>query len=112
MNSSDQLDLTFSALGHPVRRAIIVRLTSGDMTVNELAEPFDLSLPAISKHIRVLEKAGLIDRRRDAQSRPCSLNPSALEKISNWTEQYRYIWEGRFDRLAQAAQQLKEPENE
>ena len=104
----DSLDATFSALAHPTRRAILARLAEGQATVNQLAEPFDMSLPAISKHIKVLEEAGLITRGRSAQFRPCSLNPEALQAVSDWTEQYRHIWSARFDAMDNALKQLKE----
>ena len=96
----DRLDETFAALANPTRRAILARLARGDATVNELAEPFDLTLPAISKHIKVLERAGLIERSRHAQFRPCRLDPTPLADVAGWAEQYRPIWEERFDRLA------------
>lgn len=100
MDSNEQrLDDTFSALAHTTRRAILARLAMGEATVSELAEPFDMSLPAISKHIRVLERAGLITQGQKAQYRPCTLNASALQEISTWTEQYRHIWEESFDRM-------------
>lgn len=107
MRDTDQLDLTFAALANPTRRAILARLAKGQATVNELAEPFAMSLPAISKHIRVLENAGLIEREREAQFRRCSLNPQPLADIANWTEPYRRIWEGRFDALADALSDMK-----
>ena len=93
------LDAAFSALAHPVRRAMLARLIEADATVNELAKPFDMSLPAISKHIRVLETAGLITRGKHAQFRPCQINASGLEQVANWTDQYRHIWEARFDKM-------------
>jgi DNA-binding transcriptional ArsR family regulator len=95
----DRLSETFAALANPTRRAILTRLAEGEATVNELAVPFDLTLPAVSKHIKVLEKAGLVVRSRRAQSRPCTLNPAALVEVSSWAEQYRQIWETGFDRL-------------
>lgn len=95
----ERLSETFAALANPTRREILARLAGGEATVNELAEPFDLTLPAISKHIKVLEKAGLVARSRRATSRPCALNPAPLEAIAGWAEQYRPIWEARFDRL-------------
>ena len=107
-----KLDMTFSALAHPVRRAMLAKLSEGPVSVNALAEPFDMSLPAISKHIKVLEKAGLISRGRDAQFRPCRLNPEPLEQISNWADQYRPIWEARFDRLQSALNTMKEPSHD
>jgi DNA-binding transcriptional ArsR family regulator len=96
---SDRLDATFSALADPTRRAILARLASGEASVLELAEPFDVSLPAISRHLKVLERAGLIARGRDAQRRPCRLTPAPLRDVSEWTERYRRLWEERFDRL-------------
>ena len=112
MDQNDQLDATFSALAHPIRRAILARLANGPATVNELAEPFSTSLPAISQHIRVLENADLIERGRKAQFRPCTLNAKPLADISNWTNQYRDIWEDRFDILSAALQNMKENEDE
>ena len=94
-----QLDLTFSALADPTRRAILARLAAGEATVTELAKPFKISLPAISKHLKVLERAGLIVRGRAAQWRPCRLEPAALEGAAEWLEDYRVFWEGSFDRL-------------
>ncbi|KPB01084.1 ArsR/SmtB family transcription factor [Ahrensia marina] len=99
MNEDTKLDAAFSALAHPARRAILARLAQGAATVNVLAEPLDMSLPAVSKHIRVLENAGLISRGKDAQFRPCTLNAQTLETVANWTDQYRYIWEARFDAM-------------
>jgi DNA-binding transcriptional ArsR family regulator len=95
----DQLDETFAALANATRRAILARLADGDATVNELAEPFAMTLPAISKHIKVLERAGLVVRGRRAQYRPCALDAAPLEEVSTWAEQYRPIWEARFDRM-------------
>jgi len=97
---NDRLDETFAALANPTRRAILARLAGGEATVNELAEPFDMTLPAISKHIKVLERAGLIERSRHAQFRPCRLDPGPLADVAGWAEQYRPIWEDRFDRLS------------
>jgi DNA-binding transcriptional ArsR family regulator len=97
MIDDDKLDAVFSALAHPARRAILARLAEGTATVNTLAEPFKMSLPAVSKHIQVLEAAGLIKREKDAQFRPCTLQPEALEAVASWTERYRPIWEARFD---------------
>ena len=99
MTSEDTLDATFAALAHPTRRAILARLVDGDATVNDLAEPFEMSLPAVSRHIRVLEEAGLITRSKTAQFRPCKLNPSAVQAVATWAEQYRPIWEARFDAM-------------
>jgi DNA-binding transcriptional ArsR family regulator len=93
------LDLTFAALADPIRRAIVSRLAQGDATVLELAEPFAVSLPAISKHLKVLERAGLITRSRDAQRRPCSLRGESLGAVVEWAEHTRVAWEERFDRL-------------
>ncbi|WP_027998330.1 ArsR/SmtB family transcription factor [Sinorhizobium arboris] len=95
----DQLSSTLSALADPTRRAIIARLAAGEATVNELAAPFDMSLPAVSKHLKVLERAGLISRGRNAQWRPCRLEAAPLKDIADWVERYRHFWEGSFDRL-------------
>jgi DNA-binding transcriptional ArsR family regulator len=95
----DALDRTFSALADPTRRAILARLASGETSVNELAAPFDISLPAISRHLKVLEHAGLISRGRDAQWRPCRLEAGPLEDIANWVERYRKFWDKSFDRM-------------
>lgn len=112
----ERLDQTFAALANSTRRAILARLAEGEATVNELAEPFDLSLPAISKHIKVLERAGLITQGRDAQYRPCTIDVTPLEEVSRWTEQYRHIWEESFDRMDDYIKQLndknKEKDNE
>lgn len=102
----DRLDETFAALANSTRRAILARLSDGDATVNELAAPFEMSLPAISRHLKVLERAGLIVRSRNAQFRPCALEPAALEAVSSWAEQYRPIWEGRFDQMDDYLRQL------
>lgn len=93
------LDLTFAALADPIRRAIVSRLATGDATVQELAEPFDVSLPAISRHLKVLERAGLITRGKDAQRRPCHLRGERLGEVVEWAEHTRGAWESRFDRL-------------
>ena len=98
-SASDRLTATFSALADPTRRAILARLTLGETSVGELAEPFDMSLPAISKHLKVLERAGLIARGRDAQRRPCRLAAEPLHEISDWVVTYRRFWEQRLDRL-------------
>ncbi|PDT53594.1 MULTISPECIES: metalloregulator ArsR/SmtB family transcription factor [Sinorhizobium] len=95
----DQLSTTLSALADPTRRAIITRLASGEATVNELAAPFDMSLPAVSKHLKVLERAGLIARGRNAQWRPCRLQAEPLKEIADWVGRYRPFWEASFDRL-------------
>ncbi|MBI4884272.1 MAG: winged helix-turn-helix transcriptional regulator [Actinobacteria bacterium] len=94
-----RLDGTFAALSNSTRRAILGRLAQGAATVNELAAPFQMKLPSISKHIKVLERAGLIQRGHRAQYRPCALDPAPLEQVSTWTERYRPIWEARFDRM-------------
>jgi DNA-binding transcriptional ArsR family regulator len=95
----DRLSETFAALANSTRRAILARLADGAATVNELAEPFELTLPAVSKHIKVLERAGLIRRGQQAQYRPCALDAAPLEVVSTWAEQYRAVWEARFDRM-------------
>src|ERR671928_908045 len=97
--STDRLDATFAALADPTRRAILARLASGEASVNELAEPFSMSQPAISKHLKVLERAGLVSRGRDAQRRPCRLEAQPLAEANEWLERYRRIWEGNFQRL-------------
>src|SRR6201996_5605943 len=97
--TSQQLDATFAALADPTRRAILARLAQGEASVNELVEPFDMSQPAISKHLRVLERAGLISRSRDAQRRPCKLEAKPLAEADEWLERYREFWEASFDRL-------------
>src|ERR1700726_1876398 len=97
--SSDPLDSTFAALADPTRRAILARLASGETSVTELAEPFEMSMPAISKHLKVLERAGLIARGREAQWRPCRLEAGPLKDVSKWLEHYRRFWEQSFDRL-------------
>jgi DNA-binding transcriptional ArsR family regulator len=95
----DHLSATFSALADPTRRAILARLVLGETSVGELAEPFDMSLPAVSKHLKVLEHAGLITRSREAQWRPCKLEPEAFKDVDQWLEDYRRLWNERFDRL-------------
>src|ERR687890_568730 len=97
--TADHLSLTFAALADPTRRAILARLASGECSVTELAAPFDMSMPAVSKHLRVLERAGLIARGREAQRRPCRLRPASLKDVADWAERYRIIWEQRLDRL-------------
>jgi DNA-binding transcriptional ArsR family regulator len=97
--SSDPLSLTLAALADPTRRAILARLTTGEATVNQLAEPFDMSLPAVSKHLKVLERAKLISRGRSAQWRPCRLEPEPLRAVDGWLGDYRELWEHRLDRL-------------
>ena len=96
---ADPLSATFSALADPTRRAILARLSRGPGSVTELAEPFDMSLPAVTKHLKVLEKAGLITKGREAQWRPCRLEAQPLREVSDWLEQYRRFWEARLDRL-------------
>lgn len=105
--SEDQLNLTFAALADPTRRAILARLIAGHTTVTELAEPHDMSLPAISKHLRVLERSGLIERSRDAQSRPCHLKAAPLKQAVAWLEDYRRHWEESFDRLGDYLKKLQ-----
>ena len=107
---TDQLSATFAALADPTRRAILARLLSGECSVGELAEPFDMSMPAVSKHLRVLERAGLIVRGREAQWRPCRIQPKPLKEVAEWTETYRHIWEQRFDRLESYLQELQSKE--
>lgn len=97
---ADRLDATFAALADPTRRAILARLAAGEAAVKELAEPFAMSLPAVSKHLKVLERAGLIDRGRHAQSRPCRLAAAPLKEAAEWLERYRRFWEESFERLA------------
>jgi DNA-binding transcriptional ArsR family regulator len=104
---ADQLSLTFSALADPTRRAILARLLSGECSVTDLAEPFDMTMPAVSKHLRVLEHAGLIARRRDAQWRRCRIEADRLKEVADWVERYRHIWEERFDRLDQYLREMK-----
>ena len=104
---TDHLSTTFAALADPTRRAILGRLVTGECSVTELAEPFEMSLPAVSKHLRVLERAGLIARGREAQWRPCRLEAAPLKEVADWTEHYRTIWEGRLDRLDSYLTQLK-----
>jgi DNA-binding transcriptional ArsR family regulator len=107
----DHLSNTFAALADPTRRAILARLALGETSVNQLAEPFDISLPAISRHLKVLEKAGLITRSRDAQWRPCKLNPRQLKTAADWLDYYRRFWQESFDRLDDYLQQLKSSQN-
>jgi DNA-binding transcriptional ArsR family regulator len=97
--TTDTLSLTLSALADPTRRAILAKLANGEATVNELAAPFEISLPAISRHLKVLEAAGLISRGRDAQWRPCRLEVKQLKAVDNWLERYRKFWEGSFDKM-------------
>lgn len=104
--TDDRLSVTFSALAHPVRRSMLERLAHGGATVNELAEPFSMSLPAISRHIKVLEHAGLVTQGQRAQYRPCAIDATPLREVASWAEQYRPIWEGRFDQLESYLRQL------
>jgi DNA-binding transcriptional ArsR family regulator len=107
MATEDELSVTFAALSDPTRRAILARLAQGEATVLELAEPFQLSLPAVSKHLKVLQHAGLISQGRRAQWRPCRLEPAGLKAVSDWVERYRVIWEERFDRLDEYLRELQ-----
>ncbi|GJM41754.1 MAG: transcriptional regulator [Ardenticatenaceae bacterium] len=109
-SNDETLDQTFAALASSTRRAILARLAEGEATVNELAEPFNMSLPAISKHIKVLERAGLINRGQKAQYRPCTIDAAPLLAVATWTERYRHIWEARFDQMDTYLQQLKHKE--
>ena len=111
IEARDQLSKTFAALADPTRRAILARLARGEATVNELAKPFSMSLQAISKHLKVLERAGLITRGREAQWRPSRLEVAPLEEATDWIERYRQVWRDRFDRLDQEIQRLKEQAN-
>jgi DNA-binding transcriptional ArsR family regulator len=103
----DRLNETFAALADPTRRAIVMRLAGGEATVNELAAPFDISLPAISRHLKVLENAGLITRGRSAQLRPCKIEAAPLKEIADWVERYRGFWDQSFDRLDTYLTELK-----
>ena len=105
--SADQLDLTFAALADPTRRAILARLAGGPASVTELAAPFKMSLPAVSKHLKVLERAGLIGRGRDAQWRPCSLNAAPLKDVADWVGSYREFWDESFDRLEEYLREVQ-----
>ncbi|GAA1462848.1 metalloregulator ArsR/SmtB family transcription factor [Nocardiopsis exhalans] len=105
--ANDPLSLTFAALADPTRRAILARLAEGEATVNTLAEPFDISLQAVSKHLKVLERAGLITRGRDAQWRPCRLEAAPLEQVNEWVGRYRDRWEGRFARLDEELRRIQ-----
>jgi DNA-binding transcriptional ArsR family regulator len=107
---ADHLNATFAALADPTRRAILARLASGQCSVTELAEPFEMSMPAVSKHLKVLERAGLIARSREAQWRPCRLNAARLKEIADWVEHYRRFWEESFDRLDAYLRELKSKE--
>jgi DNA-binding transcriptional ArsR family regulator len=107
---ADVLDARFAALSDPTRRAIIARLAKGEATVTQLAAPFTMSQPAITKHLKVLERAGLISRGRDAQRRPCRLRPEAIKDVAQWTEQYRRFWEESYERLDEYLEELKRKE--
>ncbi len=107
---TDRLSATFSALADPTRRAILARLVLGETSVSDLAKPFDMSLPAVSKHLKVLEHAGLITRSREAQWRPCRIEPEALKGVDDWLERYRKLWEERFDRLDDYLRKLQTTE--
>lgn len=108
--SADRLSATFAALADPTRRAILARLISGEATVSELAEPFEMSLPAVSKHLKVLERAGLVGRGRAAQWRPCRLEAGPLKDVADWLERYRRFWEQSFDRLEEYLRVLQAQE--
>ena len=107
---TERLDAAFAALADPTRRAIVARLAKGEASVMELAEPFEMSQPAISKHLKVLERAGLISRGRDAQRRPCRLEAAPLRELTTWLERYRELWEARFERLDNLLEDLKDKE--
>jgi DNA-binding transcriptional ArsR family regulator len=108
---TDQLTATFAALADPTRRAILTRLAAGETSVTELAEPFEMSLPAVTKHLKVLERAGLITRGRQAQWRPCRLQAAPLKNARDWIEQYRTFWDERLDRLDDYLRELQSREN-
>jgi DNA-binding transcriptional ArsR family regulator len=110
--STDHLTTIFSALADPTRRAILARLTAGEASVTELAEPFEMSMPAISKHLKVLERAGLIARGREAQWRPCRLEAEPLKEAADWLESYRRFWEQSFDRLGEYLRELQSKEEQ
>ena len=107
---ADRLSVTFAALADPTRRAILARLAGGETTVTELAAPFDMSLPAVTKHLKVLEHAGLISRSREAQYRPCRLEPKSLKAATEWLETYRKLWEGKLDGLERYLHELQAKE--
>jgi DNA-binding transcriptional ArsR family regulator len=107
MSTTDRLNATFLALADPTRRAILARLALGEASVNELAEPFDMSQPAVSKHLKMLERAGLVSRGRDAQRRPCRLEPAPLEAAYLWIERYRQMWDMNFERLDTLLEELQ-----
>lgn len=109
--TTDQLSATFAALADPTRRAILARLSLGETSVTELAQPFQMTMPAVTKHLKVLERAGLITRGREAQWRPCKLDAAPLKVAASWVEQYRQFWEARLDRLDDYLQDLQAKEN-
>lgn len=111
-SEEDKLSEIFGALANSTRRAILARLAEGEATVNELAEPFNMSLPAISKHIKILERAGLIVQGQKAQYRPCTLDVTPLQEVSKWTEPYRHIWEARFDQMDDYINHLNQKEHD
>ncbi|MEX0955232.1 MAG: metalloregulator ArsR/SmtB family transcription factor [Rhizobiaceae bacterium] len=108
--NTDALSMTLSALADPTRRAIVARLATGEATVSELAEPFDMSFPAVSKHLKVLERAGLVEQGRTAQFRPRRLRPDPLRDLAGWLEEYRQLWEGRLDRLDDYLKEIQKGE--
>lgn len=110
MDNANRLDATFGALADPTRRGILARLAAGEASVTELAKPFAMTQPAISKHLKVLERAGLISRRRDAQRRPCRIEAKPLAEVNGWLESYRQFWEGSFQRLDALLNELKTQE--
>ncbi|MEQ8697474.1 MAG: metalloregulator ArsR/SmtB family transcription factor [Bauldia litoralis] len=112
MSETDPLSATFAALADPTRRMILARLADGEATVKELAEPFDMSMQAISKHLKVLERGGLIARSKQAQRRPCQLEPLALKQADDWLEGYRRHWEERFDRLSDYLRNVQDRESD
>jgi DNA-binding transcriptional ArsR family regulator len=109
---TDTLSITFAALADPTRRAILARLATGEATVNELAEPFEITLQAVSKHLKVLERAGLISRGRDAQYRPCRLESAPLDSAIGWVEEHRQVWQHRLDRLETHLRNIQQPQKE
>ena len=109
---TDTLSITFAALADPTRRAILARLATGEATVNELAEPFEITLQAVSKHLKVLERAGLISRGRDAQYRPCRLESAPLDSAIDWVEEHRQVWQQRLDRLETHLRNIQQPPKE
>ena len=109
MQTTDPLSATLAALADPTRRAILARLATGEATVNELAAPFDISLPAVSRHLKVLQKAGLVAQGREAQWRPCRITPAPLAEVADYVEQYRELWEQRLDRLEAYLARLQRP---